>query len=90
MTIASVVLLGSMVAIPCCFLCIARRLEAITSIRDSEYIQDKTYETPFETVTCFLVPVLYMGLRALHRYLVTKLKRLIQPQTRLFRIVALL
>lgn len=89
MSIASVVLLGAMVGIPCCFLCIARRLEAITSVRDSEERQDKIYETPFETVTCFLVPALYMGLRALHRYLVAKLRKLIQPQTRLFRIVAL-
>lgn len=90
MSIASVVLLGAMIAIPCCFLCIARRLQAITSLCDSEQIQDKRYETPFETVTCLLVPVLYMGLRAFHRYLVAKLKKLIQPQTQLFRIVVLL
>ncbi len=62
MPIASVVLLGAMAAIPCCFLCIARRLEAITSFRDSEQKQGKTYETAFETITCFLVPALYMGL----------------------------
>jgi len=79
-----------MVAIPCCFLCIARRLEAITSVRDSEKRQDSTYETPLETATCFLVPALYMGLRALHHYLVAKPKKLIQPQTQLFRTVALL
>jgi hypothetical protein len=90
MSIASVVLLGAMVAIPCCFLCIARRLEAITSVCDSEQRQGKTYDIPFETVTCFLVPALYMGFRALHRYLDVKLKKLIQPQTQLFRIVALL
>jgi hypothetical protein len=90
MSIASVVLLGAMVAIPCCFLCIARRLEAITSVCDPEQRQDKKYETPFETATCFLVPALYMGLRALHRYLVARLRKLIQPQTQLFRIVALL
>ena len=89
MSTASVVLLGAMVAIPCCFLCIARRLEAITSVCDSERRQDKTYETPFEAATCFLVPALYMGLRAFYRCLVAKLKKLIQPQTRLFRIVAL-
>jgi hypothetical protein len=79
-----------MVAIPCCFLCIARRLEAMTSVCDSEQRQDKTYETLLETAACFLVPALYMGLRALHRYLVDKLKKLTQPQTQLFRIVALL
>ena len=90
MSIASVVLLGAMIAIPCCFLCIARRLEAVTSVCDSERGQDKTYETPLEVATCFLVPALYMGLRALHRYLVVKLKELIPPQTQLFRIVALL
>ena len=90
MSTASVVLLGAMVAIPCCFLCIARRLEAITSVCDSEQRQDKTYETLFETATCFLVPGLYMGLRALHRYQVGELKKLIRPQTQLFRIVALL
>jgi hypothetical protein len=89
-SIASVVLLGAMVAIPCCFLCIARRLQAITSVCDSEQRQDKAYETPFETVTCFLVPVLYMGLRALHRHLVAGLGKLTQPQTQLFRIVVLL
>lgn len=69
---ASVVLLGAMVALPGCFLCIARRLEAITSIRDSERRQDKTYEKTFETSICFLVPTVYMGLRALHRCLVVK------------------
>ena len=90
MSIASVVLLGAMVAIPCCFLCIARRLQAITSVRVSEQRQDKTFELPFEAATCFLVPALYMGLRALHRYLEAKLKKLIPPQTQLFRIVALL
>lgn len=63
--ISSVVLLGAMVAIPCCFLCIARRLEAITSVCDSEQRQVKTYETPFETATCFLVPALYMGLHTI-------------------------
>lgn len=66
-SIASVVLLGAMVALPGSFLCIARRLEAIVSIRDSEQRQGKTYETALETATCFLLPILYMGLRALHR-----------------------
>ncbi|KAH9990877.1 pheromone A receptor-domain-containing protein [Russula vinacea] len=63
--ISSVVLLGAMVALPGCFLCIARRLEAITTRRDSEQRQGKTYETAFETATCFLVPTLYMGLHAI-------------------------
>lgn len=89
-SIASVVLLGSMAAIPCCFLCIARRLETITSVCDSEQRKHKTYEATFEAVTCLLLPALYMGLRALHCYLVAKLKKLIQLQTPLFRIVALL
>jgi pheromone a factor receptor len=88
LSIASVVLLGAMVALPGCFLCIARRLEAITTRRDSEQRQGKTYETAFETATCFLVPTLYMGLRALHRCLVAKITRLIPAQTQLFRIVA--
>jgi hypothetical protein len=86
--IASVVLLGAMVALPGCFLCIARRLEAITTRRDSEQRQAKTYETAFETATCFLVPTLYMGLRAFHRCLVAKVTRLIPAQTQLFRTVA--
>ena len=79
-----------MAAIPCCFLCISRRLEANTSVCDFEQRQDKTYNTLFEAATCFFVPALFMGLRALHRYLVVKLKKLIQLQTQLFRTVALL
>lgn len=63
---ASVVLLGAMVAVPACFLCIARRLEAITTFRGSEPRQGKTFEAAFEAVMCFLLPALYMGLRASH------------------------
>jgi pheromone a factor receptor len=63
---ASVVLLGAMVAVPACFLCIARRLEVITTFRGSEPRQAKTFEAVFEAATCFLLPALYMGLRESH------------------------
>lgn len=53
-----------MVALPSCFLCISRRLEAVTSVRVFEEKQGKTYEAAFEAVMCFLLPALYMGLRA--------------------------
>jgi len=87
---ASVVLLGAMVALPACFLCISRRLEVITSPRGCERRQSKTYETTFEAATCFLLPCLYMGLRASHWCLVADITKLITMQTQLFRIVALL
>ncbi|KAI0298001.1 GPCR fungal pheromone mating factor [Russula brevipes] len=63
--ISSVVLLGAMVALPACFLCISRRLEVITSPRGCEQRQSKTYETTFEAATCFLLPCLYMGLHSI-------------------------
>lgn len=63
---ASVVLLGAMMAIPACFLCIARRLEAVTTPRSSKPRQGKAFEAAFEAVMCFLLPGLYMGLRASH------------------------
>jgi hypothetical protein len=63
---ASVVLLGAMVALPGCFLCISRRLEAITSLRGVEKGRNKMYEAAFEAATCVLLPALYMGLRASH------------------------
>jgi hypothetical protein len=53
-----------MVAIPGCFLCIARKLEAITSFREFERRQGKIYEAAFEAAICLLLPALYMGLRA--------------------------
>jgi hypothetical protein len=59
-----VVLIGAMVAIPGCFLCIARKLEAITSFREFERRQGKIYEAAFEAAICLLLPALYMGLRA--------------------------
>lgn len=62
----SVVLLGAMVAVPACFLCIVRRLEAVTTFRGSEPRQVKTFEAAFEAAMCFLLPALYMGLRASH------------------------
>jgi len=53
-----------MAALPSCFLCIARRLEAMTSFRD--FKQNQIYEVALESATCFLLPVLYMGLREWH------------------------
>jgi hypothetical protein len=63
-SLASVVLLGAMVALPGGFLCIARRLEAITSIHKAEEKDCKTHRIIFEAIVCLLFPVLYMGLRA--------------------------
>lgn len=63
---ASVVLLGAMVSLPGCFLCISRRLEANTSFRNLKQTQGKTYDAAFEVAICVLLPALYMGLRALH------------------------
>ncbi|KAH9964858.1 pheromone A receptor-domain-containing protein [Russula dissimulans] len=71
--ISSVVLLGAMAALPACFLCIARRLEAMTSSRNVEQNQTKTYGAAFEYVTCFLLPVLYLGLHTIvqdHRFVI--------------------
>jgi Pheromone A receptor len=62
--LASVVLLGAMVALPGCFLCISRRLEAITSIHMVDQKRGKTFDRSFEAVVCFLFPALYMSLRA--------------------------
>jgi hypothetical protein len=88
---ASVVLLGAMAALPACFLCIARRLEAMTSFRNVEQKnQTKSREAAFESVTCFLLPVLYLGLRESHRHLAVVLMGLISMQIPLFRTIALL
>jgi Pheromone A receptor len=87
---ASVVLLGAMVALPSCFLCISRRLEAITSIGIAERRRGKTYDRAFEAVTCLLLPALYMGLRALYWYLAADILELTPTQIQLFRTVALL
>jgi pheromone a factor receptor len=61
---ASVVLLGAMVALPGCLLCISRRLEMITSIGLVEQKRGRIYDKAFEAVVCLLLPTLYMGLRA--------------------------
>ncbi|KAI9509917.1 pheromone A receptor-domain-containing protein [Russula earlei] len=71
--ISSVVLLGAMVALPGSLLCISRRLEAMTSFRDYEQRQTRTYETAFEVAMCFLAPILYMSLHTIvqdHRFVV--------------------
>ena len=89
---ASVVLLGAMVAVPASFLCIARRLEAITTSRGSESRQSKTFEAAFEAATCFALPALYMGLRASLWCLEVDVTELIMipTQTQSFRTIALL
>ncbi|KAI0246664.1 GPCR fungal pheromone mating factor [Lactifluus subvellereus] len=63
--ISSVVLLGAMVALPSCFLCISCRLAAITSIGTVEQRRDKTYRKAFEAVMCLLLPALYMILHTI-------------------------
>lgn len=61
---ASVVLLGAMVALPGAFLCISRRLKAITSVHKAEVKHGKTSCIAFEAIMCLLFPIVYMGLRA--------------------------
>ncbi|KAH9977174.1 GPCR fungal pheromone mating factor [Lactifluus volemus] len=71
--ISSVVLLGAMVALPGCFLCISRRLEAITSIHMVDQKRGKTFDRSFEAVVCFLFPALYMSLHTIvqdHRFVI--------------------
>ncbi|KAF8259096.1 GPCR fungal pheromone mating factor [Lactarius quietus] len=63
--VSSVVLLGAMVALPGAFLCISRRLEAITSVHKAEEKHRKTYRTVFEAIMCLLFPVMYMSLHAI-------------------------
>lgn len=87
---ASVVLLGAMVALPSCFLCISRRLEAITSIGTVEQRRDKTYHKAFEVVMCLLLPALYMSLRASYWRMAADILKLTPVQIQLFRIVVLL
>lgn len=73
--VTSVMLLGAMVALPGAFLCISRRLEAITSVRNTEEKHGKTHRTVFETIMCLLFPVLYMSLHTIiqdRRFLIVK------------------
>ena len=53
-----------MVALPGAFLCISRRLNAITSVHKAEEKYDKTCRIVFEAIMCLLFPIVYMGLRA--------------------------
>ncbi|KAH8984399.1 pheromone A receptor-domain-containing protein [Lactarius deliciosus] len=73
--ISSVVLLGAMVALPGAFLCVSRRLEATTSVRQTEGKHDKTHRTIFEAIMCLLFPVVFMSLHTLvqdRRFLIVK------------------
>ncbi|KAI0298957.1 pheromone A receptor-domain-containing protein [Multifurca ochricompacta] len=63
--ITSLVIFGSMIALPGSFLCISRRLEAITSIRRVDQKQGRVYHAIFEAIMCFLLPALYMSLHTI-------------------------
>ncbi|KAI0060068.1 STE3-domain-containing protein [Artomyces pyxidatus] len=62
--LATVLLLGAMVAVPGAFLCISRQLDLITTRTESGLKPSQRYRKLFEISMCIFLPVVYMSLRA--------------------------